>query len=359
MIDTTHSDAEILVIDADAEAVRSLVRTLEDAGYGCVRACADPDVFSTSLEERVHDLIVLDMGAREPEGLALLQHLRRHLPKDDFLPVMAIGAATDPSSRVKAIRAGAKEYMGRPFDPEEFLARVDSLLQTRFMSRRLCEAKQVLEELLRQRTRESHDSQLDLLERLARVAELRDDPSGGHPTRVGRLSGLIAQEMLLPAEETRRIMRAAPLHDLGNVGIPDEVVRSEGNYTEQQRQQMREHTSIGAYLLHGAESDVLKTAEQIALNHHERWDGLGYPLGLSRLDIPIAARIVAVADALDAMTHPRFYKESCAVPAALEEIRRESGWQFDPEVVAALVRVHERQPGMLTITPRAPNRTAY
>jgi len=358
LIDTTYSDAEILVIDADADAVRSLVRTLEEAGYGCVRACTDPSVLDAWLEENVHDLIVLDMGVRESEGLALLERLHQQLPQDDFLPVIAIGTEADASSRVRAMQAGAKEYMGRPLDAEEFLAHVNSLLETRFMSRRLREAKQVLEELLRRRSRESDESHMELLERLARVAELRDDPSGGHPSRVGRLSGLIAQELLLPAEETRRIMRAAPLHDLGNVGIADDVVRLEGNYSEEQREQMREHTSLGAYLLHGAESDVLKTAEQIALNHHERWDGLGYPHGLSRMEIPIAARIVAVADALDAMTHPRLYKEPCFIPVALEEIRRESGWQFDPEVVAALVRVYERQPGMLTITPRAPRKTA-
>jgi len=358
LIDTTYSDAGILVIDGDADTLRFLVCTLEEAGYGCVRACTDPAVLEAWLEEKVLDLILLDTDAGEPEGLALLQHLHRQIPADDFLPVMAIGTAADPSSRVKAIEAGAKEYLAKPLDTEEFLVRVNSLLETRFISLRLREAKQVLEESLRQRTRESHESHMELLERLARVAELRDDPSGGHPSRVGRLSGLIAQELLLPAEETRRIMRAAPLHDLGNVGIPDDVVRLEGNYTEEQREQMREHTSLGAYLLHGAESDVLQTAEQIALTHHERWDGLGYPQGLSHMEIPMAARIVAVADAFDAMTHPRLYKEPCSIPVALDEIRRESGWQFDPEVVAALVRVYERQPGMLTITPRAPRKTA-
>ena len=357
MIDTTYSDAGILVIDADADAVRFLVCTLEEAGYRCVRACTDPAVLNAWLEERVLDLIVVDTGGCEPEGLALLERLNQQLPPDDLLPVMAIGTAADPSSRVKAIQAGAKEYLARPLDTEEFLVRVRSLLETRFIGRGLREDKQALEESLRLRTRESHESHMELLERLARVAELRDDPSGGHPSRVGRLSGLIAQELLLPAEETRRIMRAAPLHDLGNVGIPDDVVRLEGNFTEEQREQMREHTSLGAYLLHGAESDVLQTAELIALNHHERWDGLGYPQGLSHVEIPMAARIVAVADAFDAMTHPRLYKEPCSVPVALDEIRREAGWQFDPEVVAALVRVYERQPGMLTITPRAPKRT--
>ena len=188
MIDTTYSDAGILVIDADSDALRFLVCTLEEAGYGCVRACTDPAVLNAWLEEKVLDLIVLDADAREPEGLALLEHLHQQLPPDDYLPVMAIGAAADASSRVQAIQAGAKEYMGRPLDAEEFLARVNLLLETRFMSRRLRESKHALEEQLRRRTRESQESHMELLERLARVAELRDDPSGGHPGRVGRLA---------------------------------------------------------------------------------------------------------------------------------------------------------------------------
>jgi putative two-component system response regulator len=357
LIDTSYSDAGILVIDADADAVRYLVRTLQEAGYGCVQACTDPALLPNCTKDGALDLIMVNVGDRELEGLSLLQELRSRLPADDFLPVVAVGSATGPAAAVMAMQAGAKDYLETPLDLEEMVARLDSLLETRDFGRRMREAKQVLEELLRRRTRESHESHMDLLDRLALVAELRDDPSGGHPTRVGRLSGLIAQELMLSAEETRRIMRAAPLHDLGNVGIPDEVVRLEGNFTDEQREQMREHTKLGAYLLHGAESDVLQTAEQIALNHHERWDGLGYPSGLSGTDIPISARIVAVADTFDAMTHPRLYKEPCSVATALDEIRRESGWQFDPEVVAALIEVYERQPGMLTITPRARPRT--
>jgi putative two-component system response regulator len=357
LTDSTYSDAGILVIDVDADAVRFLVETLERAGYGCVRACTDCAGLGACLAAGDLDLIVLDMGLQEAEGLALLEEVRQQLSPDDFLPVIAIGSAPDAGLGVKALQAGAREYMGRPVDAEEFLVRVNSLLEIRSLCLRMREGEQSLEELLRRRTRECHDSHLELLERLARVAELRDDPSGGHPGRVGRLAGLIAQELMLPAEETKSIMRAAPLHDLGNVGISDDLVRLEGNYTEEQREQMREHTSLGAYLLHGAENGVLQTAESIALNHHERWDGFGYPQGLSHMDIPMAARIVAVADALDAMTHPGQYKETCSISAALDEIRREAGWQFDPEVVAALVRVYERQPGMLTTTPRAPKRT--
>jgi putative two-component system response regulator len=357
LTDTIHSDAGILIIDVDADAVRFLVETLERAGYGCVRACTDCAGLGACLAAGDLDLIVLDLGLQEADGLALLEEVRRQLSPDDFLPVIAVGSTLDASLGVKALQAGAREYMGRPVDSEEFLARVNSLLEMRSLCLRLREDAQSLEELLRRRTRESHESHLELLERLARVAELRDDPSGGHPGRVGRLAGLIAQELLLPAEETRCLMRAAPLHDLGNVGIPDDLVRLEGNYTEDQRDQMREHTSLGAYLLHGAENEVLQMAEVIALNHHERWDGFGYPHGTSHMDIPMAARIVAVADCLDAMTHAGQYKDLCSISVALEEIRREAGWQFDPDVVAALIRVYERQPGMLTTMPRAHKRT--
>ena len=354
---TTYTDAGVLVIDADSDAANFLVDTLERAGFGCVRTCTDCEGLAGRLAANDLDLIVLDLGPKEAEGLALLEELQLGPCPDGFLPVMAIGPFSDPRLGAKALQAGAREYLGRPVDPEEFLARVRSLLEIRFLCERLLEGKQAVEDFLRRCTRGFQESHLELLERLCRVAELRDDPSGGHPGRVGRLAALIAQELMLPAEETKCILRAAPLHDLGNVGIPDHIVRQEGNFSEEQREQMREHTRLGAYLLHGAESGVLQMAESIALNHHERWDGLGYPQGLSHTDIPMPARIVSVADALDAMTHPGQYKEPCSIPAALDEIRREAGWQFDPEVVSALMRVYERQPGMLSITPRAPKRT--
>jgi putative two-component system response regulator len=351
-----YSDARILVIDGDSDAARFLTDTLEQAGYNLVRSCTDRAALAEWVADEELDLIVYDMGPQEGDGVALLEELRHRLPRDEFLPVVAIGPRTDSRLAVEALQAGAHEYLGRPLEPDDLLARVDSLLDIRCLYLRLCESKRGLEDQLRRRVRENQETHLELLERLTRVAELRDDPSGGHPGRVGRLAGLIAQELMLPAEETRCLLRAAPLHDLGNVGIPDDIVHKEGGFNEEQREQMHEHTSLGAYLLHGADNTVLQMAELVALNHHERWDGLGYPRGLSQTAIPLPARIVAVADALDAMTHSGMYKEPSTVASAIDEIRRESGWQFDPEVVAALVRVYERQPSMLTITPRAPRK---
>ena len=358
MTDTAvYSDAIILLIDVDADAVRFLADTLARAGYTNVRACTDAAGIASCMEGDL-DLVVLDLGPDEARGMALLGAVRRQAVADPMLPILAIGAAADPRLGVKFLDAGAREYLGRPVDSADFLARTHAILHVCSYCMRLQESRRAAEELLRRRTRECQDSHLELLERLGRVTELRDDPSGGHPGRVGRLPGLIAQELMLPAEETRCLLRAAPLHDLGNVGIPDEVVRMEGSFTEEQRDQMRAHAELGAYLLQGAENSVLQMAELIAKNHHERWDGLGYPKGVSQTAIPLAARIVSVADALDAMTHPGQYKEPYPIPEALDEIRREAGWQFDPEVVAALVRAYEREPSMLTIQPRAPRRTS-
>lgn len=350
----THSGAGILVVDAGMAGARYAASILQSAGYRDVRL---EEHSSGPLAERLVpedvDLVVLDLSLREADGAAFLENLQRQKSSDRFLPVIAIGSTEESKWRVNALRSGATDCVAWPLDPEEFLARVTTLLDTGSLCRQLGEGRQAAEDLLRRSTRESQEGLVELLDRLARVAELRDDPSGGHPGRVGRLAGLIAQELELDIEDTRSILRAAPLHDLGNVGIPDDIVRVEGRFTDEEREQMRSHTTLGAFLLHGAENAVLQMAEQIALHHHERWDGFGYPEGLSHNAIPLPARIVAVADAFDAMTHPGQYKEPYSIAAAIEEIQREAGWQFDPEVVAALARVNERQPGMLTVTPQA------
>ncbi len=351
---STFSDAKIAVIDSGSGAARELTDLLHEAGYRDVTASGQCELpLQESLTARETDLLVLDLRGLEREGIDLISLVRRRASSEDFLPILAVGPFDAARLSVKALQAGASEYVEWPLDRADFLSRTHVLLEIRSVCNRLRESKHAAEETLRRRTRECQESHLELLERLSRVAELKDDPSGGHPGRVGRLAGLIAQELMLPAEETRCLLRAAPLHDLGNVGIPDQLVQQEGNFTEEQRRQMRQHAQLGAYLLHGAENAVLQMAEVIALNHHERWDGFGYPQGLSHTEIPAPARIVAVADAFDAMTHPNQYKEPCSISAALDEIKREAGWQFDPEVVSALIRVYERQPSMLTIAPRA------
>ena len=330
-------------MDDEPSVVRLLSRALESAGYRSPKGFTDPLEASAYLESNDPDLITLDICMPGLDGYGLLDLLRNKRSPDTFLPVLAVSALDDFEAREKAIRAGAKDFLVKPLAIEEFLLHVYSLLDTRFLERRLKENRLVLEGLVKERTSELAQSHLEIIERLGRVAELRDDATGKHTYRVARLSGLLAQELHLPPEEVELIMRAAPLHDVGKVAIEDEVLLKKGGFSSDEREVMRRHAILGAQLLSGGRSELMRTAEQIAISHHERWDGQGYPHGLVEEAIPVCARIVAVADAFDALTHVRPYKEAWSMSEAMVEIKQESGWQFDPRIVDALVRVMGRE----------------
>ncbi|MEA2322926.1 MAG: hypothetical protein QOD81_2776 [Solirubrobacteraceae bacterium] len=183
------------------------------------------------------------------------------------------------------------------------------------------------------------DSQLLVVQRLALAGEYRDDDTGQHTARVARLSGLIGEALGMPADERVLLEQAAPLHDVGKIGIPDRVLLKPGRLTPDELDEMRAHTTLGAAMLSRPGFPLLEMAQDIALTHHERWDGTGYPAGLAGEDIPLVGRIVAVADVFDALTHARPYKAAWPVADAVAEIRHEVGRQFDPAVVGAFLRV--------------------
>jgi HD-GYP domain-containing protein (c-di-GMP phosphodiesterase class II) len=180
---------------------------------------------------------------------------------------------------------------------------------------------------------ELRKSQLDTLQRLAFAAELRDDVTGEHTQRVGEVSALIAQLMGLPSAQVELIRATAPLHDLGKIGIPDEILLKKGRFTKEEFDRMKRHTTIGSQILSGSRFLVLRIAEQVARSHHERWDGSGYPDGLKGGDIPLVARIVSVVDVFDALTHERPYKHAWTIEEAVDEIRGGGGKAFDPRIV--------------------------
>jgi putative two-component system response regulator len=339
-------EASIVVVDDELSIVRFLSRALNEAGYLRVQGFTDPSEVPAYLDRVTPDLVVLDLCMPGMDGFEVLQDISRRLPQDSFLPVLVVSGMDDLESKLRAIRAGAKDFLPKPINVQEFLVHVYSLLDTRFLSLRLNETRSSLQGLVQAKTLELRQAHLETLERLGRVAEIRDDATGQHTNRVGRLSALIAQELHLPQEEVELIMRAAPLHDVGKIAISDQVLLKNGSFGAEEREIMQEHVLLGAELLSGGKSEIMQTAEQIALCHHERWDGQGYPRGLSGEAIPLLARIVAVADAFDALTHVRPYKEAWTVPEAVSEIERERGWQFDPDVVDALVRVQRQERGL-------------
>jgi putative two-component system response regulator len=215
------------------------------------------------------------------------------------------------------------------------LLRIRNLLQTRFHSL-------LLESQVRERTEELEKAQIETLQRLAQAAEYRDDDTGLHTRRVGATCGQLAALLGFPPKQVELIIRAAPLHDVGKIGIADGVLLKPGKLTDEEFDIMRKHTIIGATMLSGSGSPWLQLAEEIALSHHERWDGRGYPRKLAGEEIPLIGRIVAVADVFDALTHERPYKTAWPVADAIAEISAQSGKQFDERVVQAFMTLdHE------------------
>jgi putative nucleotidyltransferase with HDIG domain len=206
-------------------------------------------------------------------------------------------------------------------------------------ARRLDALNDDLEQRVDRRTAELERSREETLQRLARAAEWRDDETRQHAERIGRTAALLAAELGLDDATCAHLRSAAPLHDIGKIATPDAILLKRGRLTDEEMVIMRRHAQAGAQILSGSESAVLRLAEEIARTHHERWDGQGYPHGLSGREIPLSGRIVAVADVFDALTHARPYKPAWPLAAALEEIRRGAGTHFDPAVVAAFERL--------------------
>jgi putative two-component system response regulator len=264
-----------------------------------------------------------------------MEQLGPRLPPNDFLPVVILTGESTPETKRRALALGAKDFLAKPFDVVEVLLRIRNLLQIRFLHRTLANHNHVLEQRVEERSRELASAQLEVLERLARAAECRDDDTGEHTRRVGDLSARLAEKLQLDFPTVTMIRQAAVLHDIGKVGIPDAVLLNPGKLTPSEFEVMKRHTVLGADILSGSGSPLIQMAERIALTHHERWDGLGYPQRLACEAIPLESRLVAVADVFDALTHARPYRPAWPMSPVNAEIAAQSGAQFDPRVVEA------------------------
>ncbi len=332
----------ILIVDDDEQVVRSLQRLFTRAGYAEPLGLSDPRRVAGTLADETVDLMILDLSMPNMNGFEVLARIKGLVGPETYLPVLMMTGSDDPDTRRRALKAGAMDFLNKPFDPAEAEARVRNLLTTRFLYQRLARHRDVLEEEVSTRTAEIADARAEILYRLARAAEYRDDVTGRHAERVGLLSATLASELGLSPAETDLIYRAAPLHDLGKIGVPDAILLKPGPLTPAETAVMQSHTTIGAEILGGSLHRILEVARAIALSHHERWDGGGYPHGLVGVAIPLPARVVAVADTFDTITHTRSYKEARSAASAFGEIARCSGSQFDPAVVDALQAIVDR-----------------
>jgi putative two-component system response regulator len=333
--------ARILIVDDERSNVDMLRRLLERAGFGRIESTTDPREAADLYVKCRPDLILLDLHMPEMSGLAVMDQLNE-IAEASYLPILMMTGDMTPEARQEALTRGAKDFVSKPYHADEVLLRIRTLLETRFLYFQVQSQNQILEAKVRERTRELEAAQIEIIERLARAAEFRDDNTGQHTERVGQMAALLARQMGLPDPHVSLIRRAAPLHDVGKIGIPDAVLLKLGKLTLEEFELVKTHTTIGARILSGSRFGVLRLAEEIAYSHHERWDGDGY-VGITAEQIPLAGRIVAVADVFDALTQKRPYKAAWPIAEAIAEIERQRGRQFDPDIVDAFLRVLEQQ----------------
>jgi putative two-component system response regulator len=330
----------ILVVDDQETNVRLLDRVLRREGYTEVLGSTDPCAVVENFDTLDPDILLLDLQMPGMDGFQVMQRLAAERPATEFLPIIVITADLSEEAKQGALSRGARDFLTKPFDFTEVVLRIRNLLEMRMLYRRLQEQNLGLEARVRERTAELEQAQQEILERLARAAEYRDDDTGHHTRRVGDSAAAVARELGLPDRDAELLRRASHLHDVGKIGIPDTILLKPGRLTPGELDVMQGHTSIGAELLSGGHSELIQLAETIARTHHERWDGEGYG-GLAGEEIPLPGRIVAVVDVFDALTHARTYKRAWSVAEAVTELSEQRGRQFDPEVVDAFLRALE------------------
>ena len=334
--DAKFTDAKILIVDDEQGNIRVLERMLNAVGYHNITSTTDsrstPDLYQV-----MHpDLILLDIKMPGFSGFDVMNALRP-LETESYLPILVLTAQLDTETRLKAIKAGAKDFVNKPFIMEEMLARINNLLEVRLLHNSVCGEKKSLETQVVESSQELRQYQVEIIHRLARAAEYRDNETGMHVIRISKLCERLARGLGLNDHDCHLIRHASPMHDIGKIGIPDHILLKPGKLTREEWAVMKTHANIGALILSGSDSEFLQLAEIIAGSHHERWDGSGYPKGLKGEEIPLMARIVTVCDVFDALTSDRPYKKPWSIEDTIAEMESQSGKLFDPHVLRIFI----------------------
>jgi putative two-component system response regulator len=334
-----YAHAKILIVDDHLDNIELLERILRRSGYTQFRTTTNPQQAIPIFHEFQPDLILLDLHMPEMDGLELLHAFTRLIPRSSLLPILILTADISPQAKREALLSGAKDFLTKPFDTTEVLLRIRNLLQTRFLHLEVQLHNQLLEDKVKKRTSELEQAQIAIIECLAKASEFRDDATGEHTKRVGEISARLAGTLGFSKEQAEMIGLAATLHDIGKIGISDQILLKPDLLNRQEHETMKLHTTIGKEIISNTHFPVLFLAQSIALTHHERWDGTGYPNRLKGEEIPLAGQIVAIADVFDALTHQRPYKEAWTKEQAMVEISKQIGKQFSPKIVDAFITV--------------------
>ncbi|HEX7475896.1 MAG TPA: diguanylate cyclase [Dehalococcoidales bacterium] len=336
----------ILVVDDQPQNIELLEAYLAPEGYETVKAANGEEALQTLSGNQI-DLILLDVMMPGMDGFEVTRRVRQDA-KIRLLPIILITALREKEDRIKGIEAGCDDFISKPVDKLELLARVRSLLKVKAYNDLMSNYRQELESNVTSRTEELKraferikEASLDTIYRLSMASEYKDENTGAHIKRMSRYSAAVARRLGLSESAIETILYATPMHDLGKIGIPDLILVKPAKLDPLEWEIMKQHTVIGAKILKGSDAEFIKLGETIARHHHEKWDGSGYPGGLKGIEIPVEGRIAAIADVFDALTSKRPYKEPFPLDKSLAIIREGKGSHFDPAVVDAFFAVQD------------------
>lgn len=316
----------ILIVDDTPENITILSKILSEYNI----KAANNGIKAIEIASRFNpDVILLDIMMPEMDGYTAIKHLKRD-PNTKNIPVIFITAMSEVSDETRGFELGAVDYITKPISPPVVISRVKTHLK-------LYDQNRALEHIVSERTRELNDSRLEIIRRLGLAAEYKDNETGMHVIRISFYCKTIATACGMSNEWVDLIFNASPMHDIGKIGIPDHILRKPGRLNAEERAIMERHAEIGAKIIGNHDNILLETARTVALTHHEKWDGSGYPHGLKGEEIPLTGRIVAIADVFDALTSKRPYKEAWSLEKSVAHIKEESGRHFDPALVAVFI----------------------
>lgn len=338
--------AIILVVDDDERNLRLMEAILLPLGYEVIMAQNGEEAIK-KVYDSSPDLILLDVMMPKMNGFEVTRQLKKD-EETKIIPIVMVTSLREIEDRVKALEVGADDFLNKPVDRMELRARVQSLLKVKAYNDHIRNYQSELEaevakrtEQLRRAFEKIKGASLDTIYRLSKAAEYKDEDTGAHILRMSNYSATVARKLGLNNKVVESILYAAPMHDIGKIGTPDRILLKPGKLDPDEWEIMKQHAINGGQILEGSEAGFITLGEVIALTHHEKWDGSGYPKGLKSKEIPLVGRIVAIGDVFDALTSKRPYKEPFSLEKSYSIIRESRGNHFDPEVVDAFFAVED------------------